>query len=288
VSAAGVPPISSNEPIGPGASVARETDPIKLVMAAAFAWGANLPMYVFHSGAGVRSLEPFAGLPGIDQFVRLAAILPPELPAWVRNDGLEPAAPFTVFAGGQPGRYWPEVPGATTGAVRSTGKIKGDEFVSLPIGILAGGLELEARRAMSFQVFDPLTGAAVASMSRRAGERFTLARGPGAYIIKGVFTDAPSARTEVTVDLGTVDIADGMTLVANADGDTQPAAIGGRECRRNLTPAEDFYFYFAVDDGFAFQGSKPRLFIAVDYFDAGAGAIELQYAPGAGGGLAAK
>ena len=34
---AGVPPVSSNEPIGPGASVSSETSPIRLVMAAALA-----------------------------------------------------------------------------------------------------------------------------------------------------------------------------------------------------------------------------------------------------------
>ena len=47
----GVPPVSSNEPIGPGSSVASESDPIKLCSAAAFAWIANLPAYVFHSSA---------------------------------------------------------------------------------------------------------------------------------------------------------------------------------------------------------------------------------------------
>lgn len=53
----GVPPASSNEPIGPGSSVASESDPIKLCSAAAFAWIANLPAYVFHSSA-VRGVQP--------------------------------------------------------------------------------------------------------------------------------------------------------------------------------------------------------------------------------------
>jgi hypothetical protein len=49
----GFPPASSNEPIGPGSSVAAENSPIRLVMAAAFAFAAKLPMYVFHSEDGV-------------------------------------------------------------------------------------------------------------------------------------------------------------------------------------------------------------------------------------------
>ncbi|MBI4606341.1 MAG: hypothetical protein HY721_30620 [Planctomycetes bacterium] len=191
--AAGVPPVSSNEPIGPGSSVAEERDPIKLAMAAVFAWGANLPMYVFHSRAGIRSLEPFQGQPGIDAYVHLAAILPPDLPSWLRNDGLEPSAPFTVFADDQPGKHWPELASPRSGVVRNTGKIKGSEFVCFPIGILAGGVELEARRPMSFEVFDPLTGRSVLRRTLGVGQRFTLAQGPQAYIVKGVFTDVPGA-----------------------------------------------------------------------------------------------
>ena len=55
----GIPPVSSNEPIGPGSSVNTETDPIKLVSAAAFSWMAGLPMYVYHTGCrgqGNRSI----------------------------------------------------------------------------------------------------------------------------------------------------------------------------------------------------------------------------------------
>jgi hypothetical protein len=62
----GVPPVSSNEPIGPGSSVASESDPIKLCSAAAFAWIANLPAYVFHSSA-FRGVQPPDG-PGHDEY----------------------------------------------------------------------------------------------------------------------------------------------------------------------------------------------------------------------------
>jgi hypothetical protein len=216
--AAGVPPISSNEPIGPGSSVAEETDPIKLVMAAAFAWGANLPMYVFHARAGIRSLEPFEGVAGIDDLAHLSSILPPDLPSWVRNDGLEQAAPFTVFADGQPGRYWPGLAAPRSGAVRNTGKVKGGEFVCLPIGILAGGVVLEARRPLSFDAFDPLTGASSGTRTLARGERFTLPRGPGAWILKGRFTDAPGVPL--------------APVIAEVDPDPDAAAAGEEYTRR--------------------------------------------------------
>jgi hypothetical protein len=181
----GVPPISSNEPIGPGSSVASENDPIKLVMAAAFAWTAGLPMYVFHSKAGVAGREPFQDMAGVGAYVHLMKILPPDLPGWVRNDGREPSAPFTTFANDQPERWWPEVPDPRTGAVRNTGATKGREFVALPIGILEAGVVLQARRAVTFRVHHPLTGDVIARHTLAAGQRLTLPPGPGALILRG-------------------------------------------------------------------------------------------------------
>ena len=198
--ASGVPPVSSNEPIGPGSSVAEEREPIRLAMAAVFAWGANLPMYVFHPRAGIRSLEPFQGQPGIDSFLHAIALLPPDLASWVRNDGLEPSAPFTVFAGTQANRYWPDAPGVQTGAVRNTGKTKGGEFVCFPIGILDGGVDLEARRPVAFEVLDPLTGASGGRKTLSRGQRIRIPRGPGASIVKGVFADAPGALAAPVID----------------------------------------------------------------------------------------
>ncbi len=49
----GVIPVSSNEPVGPGASIMSETRADRLVMAAAYAWSMELPMYVYHCAAGV-------------------------------------------------------------------------------------------------------------------------------------------------------------------------------------------------------------------------------------------
>jgi hypothetical protein len=191
----GVPPVISNEPIGPGSSVAAESDPIKLCSAAAFAYLANLPGYVFHSRAGIYGYEKccppggdalrFEDTAGIDAFRHLRHILPPDLASWTRNDGIEPSAPFTVFCDGQPNRYWPDMNRPTNGCVRNIGGTSRNLFVSLPMGILGGGATLEARRAVSFEVLNPLTGVVVTKLTLNAGKTFTLPHGPGAYLLKG-------------------------------------------------------------------------------------------------------
>ena len=47
--------------------------------------------------------------------------------------------------------------------------------------------------------------------------------------------------------------------------------------RQNVDPAEDFYFYFGVRESFSFQGSRPDLYVKVDYYDTGFGIISLVY-----------
>lgn len=193
----GVPPVTSNEPIGSGSSVSSESDPIKLCSAAVFAWLANLPAYVYHSRAGVSGYVnccppsggevTFESTAGIDAYQYLRQLLPADLPSWVRNDGLETTAPFTAYCMGQANKYWPDVSNPTNGCDRNIGAAKGNQFVCLPMGILSGGVLLEARRPVSFQVFNPLTGALVTSLSLNTGNRFTLPQGPGAYIMKGAF-----------------------------------------------------------------------------------------------------
>jgi hypothetical protein len=181
----GFPPVSSNEPIGPGSSVNSEQEPIRLVMAACFAWTAKLPMYVFHSQAGVFGRARFEDTPGIDQFRHAMRLLPADLANWQRNDGKEPRAPFTVFAGGEPNRFWPEVEAVTDGCVRNIGSRKGGQFVCVPIGIRGGGLTLEAREHVEFTAHDPLTGEALKSATMQPRERSTLPAGPGGVLILG-------------------------------------------------------------------------------------------------------
>lgn len=191
----GVPPVISNEPIGPGSSVASESDPIKLCAAAGFAFLANLPGYVFHSRTGIYGYAEccppagermlFENTPGIDAFRHLPELLPPDLATWTRNDGIEPSAPFSVFCGEEPNRYWTERAHTNDGCVRNIGSRKGSEFVCMPMGILEGGVKFKARRSMQCRVFNPLTGGVFTNLTLAAGERFSLPRGPGVFIIKG-------------------------------------------------------------------------------------------------------
>ena len=203
----GVPPVISNEPIGPGSSVASESDPIKLCSAAVFAYLANLPAYVYHSRAGVYGYvrccppaggeERFEDSAGINAYRFIRQMLPPDLASWRRNDALEPGAPLTVYCDNRPDQYWPEVSRPTDGCVRNIGSVKGAEFVCLPMGILGGGLTLQARRPLQFQVINPLTGAPVSNQTLATGDRCTIPQGPGAFVCRGRFLDvAPSVGSD--------------------------------------------------------------------------------------------
>jgi hypothetical protein len=195
----GVPPVTSNEPIGAGSSVSMETDPIKLCAAAIFAYIANLPGYVYHSRAGVfgsvNCCPPsggdvtFESSAGINAYQHLLQILPSDLASWVRNDGIEATAPFTVFCNGQPNIYWPSLSGATSGCDRNIGSSKGRQFVCFPMGILGGGVTLQSRRPMQFEVYNPLTGVVISSRVLSSGTQVTLPQGPGAFVIKGSYLD---------------------------------------------------------------------------------------------------
>ncbi|GEM_PF-2021507 len=178
----GVPPVSSNEPIGPGSSVASEERPIRLVMAAAFAWVAKLPMYVFHTSAGVRHSQTFESMAGATSFNHVRRIIPGDVASWVRHDAADSQSPFTIYSGGQANRTSVQT-GAGDGCVRAIGARKGPELVFLPIGIGGGGLTLEAREAVTARVHNPLTGEIVQELSMTAGQQVTLPQGPEAYVI---------------------------------------------------------------------------------------------------------
>lgn len=181
----GMPPVSSNEPVGPGSSVASQTDPARLVMAAAFAYTAGLPMFVFHSGAGVLGPGRFEDMPGIRAMHVPKDILPPDLPNWTRNDGVEAAAPFTTYRGGRANALWADGVDARDGCIRNIGARKGNRFVCVPIGIQPDGLRLSARAPVRFRVYDPLTGRVAMTLHKRPGTVFRLPPGPGAWILIG-------------------------------------------------------------------------------------------------------
>jgi hypothetical protein len=186
---AGFPPVSSNEPIGPGASVNVEREPIKLVMAAAFAYAAKAPMYLFHSAAGVHGNVRFEDMPGIDRYQPVLRLLPPDLPNWARYAAEDATAPFTTFAGGKPNRLWQEAEPTAEGCVRHCGSRQGSRFVSMPIGIQSGGLTLVARQDAEFATYHPLTGELLVQKSLQKSESITLPEGPGALLLIGTVHD---------------------------------------------------------------------------------------------------
>jgi hypothetical protein len=81
----------------------------------------------------------------------------------------------------------------------------------------------------------------------------------------------------ISVNLGTNNVNDRMTCPSVGDGDNTPASMGGVDCRRNSNSGDDYYFYFAIDDGWAYQGSKPNVYIKITYYDSGTGPFTLQY-----------
>jgi hypothetical protein len=184
----GLPPASHNEPIGPGSSVAEERDPVKIVVAAAYAWMSGLPMYCYHPRAGIFGEGRLEEMPAVADFGFVRRTLPPDVANWRRTEGDAEFAPFVTFADGQPNKPWTDVPGAKTGALRHLSCDRGEEFYTLPIGILPGGVEIQARRKMTVEIFHPVTG-----KSRRAvlvaRERTHLPQGDGAYLIRGRFTE---------------------------------------------------------------------------------------------------
>lgn len=72
--------------------------------------------------------------------------------------------------------------GIATGAA---GSRKGDQFVCVPIGVRPGGLELQARQALLFTAYDPLSGKVLKSASMNSGDKLLLPAGPGALLILG-------------------------------------------------------------------------------------------------------
>jgi hypothetical protein len=92
-----------------------------------------------------------------------------------------------------------------------------------------------------------------------------------------------SGADVVSVDMDSTDANDGMNRVAVGDGNTVAASIGGHNCRKNNNNAVDYYFYFAVTDGYALNGNKPAADISIDYYDTGTGTLTLQYDSIAGG-----
>jgi hypothetical protein len=183
----GLPVGSNNEPIGPGSSVAAEDDPVKLVAAAIVTYVSGLPMYVYHSKAGIRGHDEMSDMPGVGAFAHLKKIVPHDLASWSPKNAHWPDSPFRMYARDRDGvlvadQARTDVAGGT-GAVRVYAAVNGDDFFVVPFGV-EGGVVLEPRRRSEFEVVDPMTGDVLAHKSLAAGERFELA-GRELFVLRG-------------------------------------------------------------------------------------------------------
>lgn len=161
---------SNNEPLGLGSSLPQPLTAIQVVMSAVNTYVAGIPIYVFHTGPGVRDdrthpegLRPLRldQLPDAERFFGgLAAIkryLPPDIisftPAMPSDDGF----PFAVK-------------GKT--AV-SLGATRHERFV-VAISGADGPVDLVARRPVEVTRIDPLTGESVQTRAMKANETLRL------------------------------------------------------------------------------------------------------------------
>ena len=179
---------SNNEPAGPGSSVESVPDPLPTVMAAVNTYLAGLPIYVLHTGPGVRDdpahetgLRPsgFAELEGAPAlFGGMAAMrgyLPKEVVEWVSMSGKDAAFPFDIE-----GR-----------AAVALGARRGSTFV-VAVSAIESEVTLVARREANVRGHDPLTGTAFEDRRLRRGDRWRIAR--AAAVIVG--SPIPSATVQ--------------------------------------------------------------------------------------------
>lgn len=180
-------PVSSNEPIGPGASVASDDEPSRLVGAAMFAYIAGLPMYVLHATAGIRGDRSYRETPGAASFAALHKLLPQDLPNWSRCDASADSFPVKVLTqrtvegrllNAQGCRYFP-------------GALKGRQFVAALVGVPDDGIEATFMRPAQLTACDALTGQQLRKCDGRAGDTFPIEMGHSLIILQGEIQSMP-------------------------------------------------------------------------------------------------
>lgn len=174
---------TSNEPIGPKSSVASDDDPLRLVMAAALTYLCNGAGYVYHTGAGQTggaSYDVARGretsiwtVPNIDTtlagFAAVRSLLPPDLPNWsFQNNNARAGAdhPFVTT----PTLEQAQVDGRM---LRAFAAVNGPRFVVMPL-VVRAPLAFQAKQAMAFDVFDPMTAAKREHVELGVGETYLL------------------------------------------------------------------------------------------------------------------
>ena len=150
-------------------------------------------------------------------------------------------------------------------------------IVQLPSG---GSVTVDlsaARGTFAVDWFNPRTGERAPAGTTTGGGNRSFAAPDSRDWILHIFNYPLGGDGFVTIDLGPTDIESGISHLQPGDGDTTPVTIGGRTARRNLDSGSDFYFYFALSDGFLFEGNHREVFITIDYYDSGSGTLTLQY-----------
>jgi hypothetical protein len=200
----------SGEPIGPGASVNQEYDPLRLVMTYANTFITGGALYCLHPYAGIRgggkwdqsdiSGQPRSGPVHLDETPEWNAItagmkaveatLPGDLSGWERHNGHWGSNPLD-FVLGQP-HNGPFEDGRLH---RCCAMVRGDKFYESVLR-LKGTIEVGARSRMRVEVLDGLTMAELSTHDLEGGQSFSLtSRQPSGWnwdgdglILRGVFT----------------------------------------------------------------------------------------------------
>lgn len=178
---------ANGEPIGPQSSGASEEDPLRLATGAVVTYTAGLPIYVLHTGPGVRGggnadralgrAASLMDLPRVNEllqaFAAMKTYLPADLSGWSRFDATVADGPAQIQTASR-GRRPVDIAAAR----------RGDEFVVVPFGI-RDQLLLQVAAAVRVDVIDPGTGTRLAQESVARGGRMRLPADVDALVIIG-------------------------------------------------------------------------------------------------------
>jgi hypothetical protein len=182
---------TSDEPIGPGSSVATDSDPIRIAMSAAVTWLSGGAAYVLHTGAGIygRSGTHEVGgfrpanvweQPGLERILgalrAVRSLLPADLPKWKRHNSNAnfPEYPFEL------GPLAPLIEGNQL--VRAYVATSGNRVVALPLGMKTS-VPLVPKRAMHLRAHDPVTGEVRREADVGAGATFAVPAADAVIVI---------------------------------------------------------------------------------------------------------
>lgn len=186
--------VISNEPIGPQSSVAADDDPRRLALAYATTFISGGAAYVFHAGPGIRGGGAADAARGraanffdlaaasLNAIQSVAAILPPGLANWTREDAPGASAPWDGIDEAM----------ARGDLLAAHAASSGEQFVAVLLDVVRPHAVV-ARRAMRFALIDPANGATIAEVSLPRGAAWTVPAHLPGYLVIGQH-ETPPAR----------------------------------------------------------------------------------------------